>query len=79
MSLFSLGFTKRSSETETESRQEIDKPLPTYLPEQVESGLRKEEHDLVSTAVQDLADPEPKAKRRQRVTMQFILTSNVQQ
>ena len=63
MSLFSFGFRKTSSETGNEP-QATNKPLPTYLPEQVESGLGREEHDLVATAVQDLANPEPEPKRR---------------
>ena len=63
MSLFSFGFGKTSSEAGNES-QATNKPFPTYLPEQVESGLGREEHDLVATAVQDLANPEPESKRR---------------
>ena len=47
-----------------------------YLPEQVESGLGREEQDFVTTAVEDLANPEP--NRRLEVNMQRILTSNVQ-
>ena len=62
-SLFSFGFRKRSSETGNEP-QATNKPLPTYLPEQVESGLGREEHDLVTTAVQDLANPESELKRK---------------
>ena len=30
----------------------------------MESGLGREEHDIVATAVQDLANPEPEPKRR---------------
>lgn len=30
----------------------------------MESGLGREEHDLVTTAVQDLANPEPESKRK---------------
>ena len=63
MSLFSFGFRKRSSATGNES-QATNKPFPTHLPEQVESGLGREEHDLVTAAVQDLADPEPEPKKR---------------
>ena len=44
--------------------QTTDKTLPSYIPEQVESGLGREEHDTVITAVVDLANPEPIAKRR---------------
>ena len=60
MSLFSFGFRKRSS---SES-QATNKPLLTYLPEHVESGLGIKEQSLVTTAVQELADPEPQPKRR---------------
>ena len=63
MSLFSFGFRKISSETGNES-QATNKSLPTYLPKQVESGLEREEHDIVATAVRDLANPEPEAERR---------------
>lgn len=63
MSLFSFAFRKKSSETGNES-QATNKPLPTYLPEQVESGLRREEHDLVTTTAEDLANPEPEPKKR---------------
>ena len=70
MLLFRFGFRKRSSETGNESRA-TNKPLPTYLPEQIESGLGRKERDIVSyarlivsTAVLDLANPEPEPKRR---------------
>ena len=66
MSLFSFGFRNRSSETGNES-QTTNKSLPTYLPEQVESGLGREEHDIVATAIQDLANPEPEPKRRKTI------------
>ena len=79
MSLFSFGFRKRSSATGNEA-QATNKPLPTHLPEQVESGLGRQEHDLVTAAVQDLANPEPEQKKgRQEVNMQRTPTSNVQQ
>ena len=63
MSLFSFGFRKRSSETQNESQVAPDRPLPPYLPEQMESGLGREEHDLVTTAVEDLANPQPKKRK----------------
>ena len=44
--------------------QTINKPLLTYLPEEVESGLGREELDLVTIAVPDLANPEPEPKRK---------------
>lgn len=62
MSLFRFGFTKTNSESGN-TRVTNEPPL-TYLPEQVESGLGREEHDFVTTAVQDLANPEPAPKRR---------------
>ena len=62
MSLFTFGF-RRSSETGNESQIASNRPVPTYLPEQVESGLGRKEHDLVTTAVEDLANPEPKPKK----------------
>ena len=34
------------------------------MPEQIESGLGREEHDIVSTAVLDLANAETEPKRR---------------
>ena len=60
--IFTFGFRKTSSETEN-AFQATKKPLPTHLPKQVESGLGKEEHELVTTVVQDLADPEPKRRK----------------
>ena len=44
--------------------KEIQKSLPRYIPEETELGLGREEHDTVTTAVVDLANPEPDAKRR---------------
>ena len=64
MSLFNFGFRRISSDTGNGSQATGNLPLPAYLPEQVESGLGREEHDLVTTAVQDLANPEPDPKRR---------------
>ena len=63
MSLFSFGFHKISSETGNES-QATKKPVPTYLPEHVESGLGREEHNIVTTVVQDLANPDPEPKMK---------------
>ena len=63
MSLFNFGFTKTNLEMENES-QEIHISLPSYIPEQTESGLGWDEHDTVTTAVVDLANSEPDAKRR---------------
>ena len=63
MFLSSFGFRKRSSETGNES-QATNKPLLTYLSEHMESELGIEEHSLVTTAVQELADPDPQPKRR---------------
>ncbi len=50
MSLFSFGFTTAVA----------DKRLPSYIPEQRESGLGREEHDSVTAAVEDLANPAAK-------------------
>ena len=62
MALFRFGFRKRSSEAGNQSEATND-PLPSHLPEQVESGLRREEHDLVTAAVHDSADPNPKKRK----------------
>ena len=62
MSLFSFGFRKGSSVTGNES-QAANKSLSTYLAKQVESGLGREEHDVLRV-LEDLANPEPGPDRR---------------
>lgn len=37
---------------------------PSFLPQQTESGLGSDEYTNVTTAVSDLANPEPAAKKR---------------
>ncbi len=54
MSLFSFGFTTAVA----------DKRLPSYIPKQRESGLGREEHDSVTAAIEDLANPAAKKIKR---------------
>ena len=79
MSLFNFTFRKIISDTRN-GCQASDKLFPDYLPKQVESGLGREEHNLVTTAVQNLAIQSPIQKgEKQEKNVQDILTSNVHQ
>ena len=63
MSLFRFGITvaNRSTTNETEVTALA---TPSFLPQQTESGLGSDEYTNVTTAVSDLANPEPAAKKR---------------
>ena len=62
MSLFSFAFTRANNGTGKELQTSTEKPLPSYIPEQMESGLGWEQHETVASVVVDLANPEPEAK-----------------
>ena len=80
MSLFSFGLTKANNGAGKELKTSTEKPLPSYISEQMESGLGWEQHETVASVVVDLTNPEPKAKRRKiRGKYGKYLTSIVQQ
>ena len=72
MSLFQFGFTRVNSSQASQSDDSCS--VPDYLPLPSECGLGVEEHRTVTSAVSDLADPEPTRKRRKlRETTSIIL------
>ena len=61
MSLFQFGFTIANSSTTNEPEVTA---TTSYMPQQAESGLGSDEYTNVATAVSDLANPEPAAKKK---------------
>ncbi len=63
MSLFAYGLSRSHG---LEAASSTSRPTPIYLPGQKESGLGREEHDAVTAADTDHADPHAKKTKNPR-------------